>query len=64
MTEGRRLLLAVLSRTTAEYVARRCRVTRGAVYQWTSGRNNPGPRARRALHHSYQIPPESWSPYR
>jgi transcriptional regulator with XRE-family HTH domain len=64
MTEGRRLLLAVLQRTTVEYVARRCRVTPGAVYQWTSGNNNPGPRARRALHDSYQIPVESWRSYR
>jgi transcriptional regulator with XRE-family HTH domain len=61
VTEGRRLLLAVLRRTTVEYVARRCRVTPDAVYRWTSGLNNPGPRARRSLHDNYQIPLESWN---
>jgi hypothetical protein len=61
MTDGRRLLLAVLRRTATEYVARRCRVTPATAYHWVSERNNPGPRARRALHDSYQIPPESWN---
>ena len=60
MTEGRRQLLTVIHRTTVRHVARRCSVTANAVYNWLSGRNTPGPRARRALLHSYGIPPESW----
>ncbi len=60
MTEGRHLLLVVLTRTSVRHVALRCRVTVGAVYNWLAGRNSPGPRARRALLLSYGIPPESW----
>lgn len=60
MTEGRRLLLAVLRRTKVTLMARRCRVTPGAVYHWTAGRNGPGPRSRRLLRLSYEIPATSW----
>lgn len=60
MTEGRRLLLAVLRRTKVRLVARRCRVTPSAVYHWTAGRNGPGPRCRRLLLLSYEIPATSW----
>jgi hypothetical protein len=63
MTEGRRLLLRVLTVTTAWHVACRCRVTVSAVKNWAAGYNCPNSRARRALAHSYGIPPESWRTY-
>lgn len=63
MSHGRRLLLAVLSRTETVFAARRCRVTPAAVRNWRAGYNRPGPRARRLLFFSYGIDPASWSAY-
>lgn len=60
MTEGRRLLLLVLQRTTGRDVAARCRVTPCRVSAWISGRTKPSPAARAALERNYEIPPPSW----
>lgn len=59
-TRGRRELLEVLGRTEAVYVAARVRVTRAAVYHWTSGRTRPNRQARRLLAANYGIDPEAW----
>jgi uncharacterized SAM-binding protein YcdF (DUF218 family) len=59
MTDGRLALVRLLSRVRVYFVARRCRVTIKAVYNWTSGTRRPNRRARRALE-SYGIPADSW----
>jgi hypothetical protein len=59
MTEGRAVLLRVLLVTHVRYVAKRCRVTRSAVYNWTAGRRRPSTRCRKALR-SYGIAVEAW----
>ena len=63
MTEGRRLLLALLQRTTARRVAARCSVSASTVSRWAAGATLPNERARRALAgaSSYGIPAESWA---
>lgn len=63
MSEGRKLLLAVLERTSVLFVAARCGVTIGAVKHWRAGRNGPGPRSKRELFRSYGIPIDSWGKY-
>lgn len=63
MTDGRRLLLLALARTSIRYMALRCRVTEAAIYHWSAGHNRPGPRARRALEKNYEIPTGSWFTY-
>lgn len=60
MTAGRAALLRVLSKTKARFVAKRCRVTTAAVYNWTSGRRIPSDAARRSLELSYGIPGDAW----
>lgn len=60
MTEGRRLLLLVLQRTTGRSVASRCRVTATRVSAWASGRTKPSPEARLLLEQNYTIPPATW----
>ena len=57
---GRRLLLAVLTRTSPLAVAARCRVTRIAVVHWTSGTTAPSQRAAAVLFVSYGIPVDAW----
>lgn len=59
---GRRALLAVLQRTTLEYVAARCGVSRRTVGRWASGIRTPDPVRRAALQRNYGIAPESWGP--
>jgi hypothetical protein len=63
MTEGRRLLLLALARTKIRYMARRCRVTENAVYNWRSGHFVPGPRCRNLLEKIYGIPADTWFSY-
>ena len=63
MVEARNKLLSILSRTKASYLARRCYVTKNAVYNWTAGRNGPGPKARSALSLSYGIDSTDWNDY-
>lgn len=58
--KGRALLVAILQRTKAHFVAARCRVTSPAVSQWVTGWRKPGVWARRALDISYGIPADSW----
>ncbi len=64
MTEGRAALLRVLLRTRAVYVARRCRVTTSAVYNWCAGRRRPSKRCRRELERSYRIAAGAWDRWR
>jgi transcriptional regulator with XRE-family HTH domain len=60
MTEGRRLLLLALARTSIRYMAARCRVKPSTVYNWRSGQSIPSRRARLLLRDNYGIPPQSW----
>jgi len=55
MTQGQRDLLAILERTKAVYLAKRCHVTKNAVYNWRAGRNGPGPTARKVLRAVYNV---------
>lgn len=57
---GRRLLMRVLQLHTATAVARVCRVTQGAVSQYSLGITRPGERVRLVMETRYKIPPESW----
>ena len=63
MTEGRRLLLLALARTTVRYMALRLGVSVDAVYHWRAGHNRPGPRPRKLLEKIYGIPSSSWFSY-
>ncbi len=63
MTEGRRLLLLALARTTIRYMARRLGVSADAVYHWRAGHNRPGPRPRKLLENIYGIPASGWTTY-
>ena len=60
MTEGRRLLIALLQRTKARAVAARCSVQPPAVSKWASGYQRPAPRARRELESNYGIAASLW----
>lgn len=60
LTYGRRLLLAVLGRTTACDVAARCRVPRRCVSHWAAGTCKPRMAARQMLQRNYRIPVEAW----
>lgn len=60
MNQGRVALLRVLRRTRVEYVARRCRVSRSAVYNWLSGRRTPSKHNRQMLRVNYRIPLCAW----
>lgn len=60
MTEGRRALLKVLTKTERRYVAARCRRDVKSVERWASGSHKPGQSARQSLCRHYRIPPESW----
>lgn len=60
MSAGRAMLLEVLQRTRAKYVAARCRVSPAAVSKWSSGRSVPSSAKKRALAVNYGIPTDSW----
>lgn len=60
LTQGRRLLRAVLQRTTAIAVAARCRVSQPTVTLWALGERNPNDGHRRKLEELYGIPPAAW----
>lgn len=58
--KGRRLLLAVLQRTTATELAARCGVHRSQVSRWASGEKIPSKRVQLALEALYGIPRTGW----
>lgn len=60
VTRGRRLLLAVLQRTTQANVSARVRVPHQHVSAWASGERIPSARARALLEASYGIPRGAW----
>lgn len=60
MSRGRKLLLALLQRTTARDVAARCRVYPQRVADWWSGYRVPAPDARKRLESQYGIPAHAW----
>jgi hypothetical protein len=60
MTWGRRLLLAVLQRTTAREVAARCDVSPSCVSEWMSGIKRPSMRTRAKLEAIYGIGSGTW----
>lgn len=59
-SQGRRLLLAVLQRTSAREVAARCRVAHSCVSEWSSGDAAPSQRPRLSLAEIYGIPRDAW----
>lgn len=56
------MLIALLQRTKAYFVAGRCRVHPSQVSRWASGERAPGPRARELLERGsgYGIPAAAW----
>lgn len=58
---GRKMLLEVLQRTRARFVAATCRVSAAAVSQWASGATTPSQRARVVLEERYRIPRAAWN---
>lgn len=60
VSRGRRLLIALLQRTTARDVAARCRVYPQRVADWLSGYRVPNSEARRMLEMNYRIPVCAW----
>lgn len=60
LSRGRRLLIALLQRTTARDVAARCRVYPQRVTDWASGYRSPNPTARRMLELNYGLPVNAW----
>lgn len=62
MTDGRRLLLAVLQIIPAREVALRVHVSQMAVSYWRAGLRNPSPASRRMLEQHLNIPADLWEP--
>lgn len=60
MLTGRRLLIAVLQRTTGREVAARCHVHETSVGKWLAGLTTPSVEHRRQLAAMYRIPPSAW----
>lgn len=60
LTRGRKLLIAVLQRTTETDVAARCCVHQSNVSRWANGTQTPSTEARCALEANYKIPATSW----
>lgn len=60
LSRGRRLLIALLQRTTARDVAARCRVYPQRIADWLAGHKVPSEHSRRMLQANYGIPLESW----
>lgn len=60
MTRGRRLLLAVLQRTTAAEIAARCGVAPSNVSRWVGGLSTPADVPRARLAGIYGIPCGAW----
>lgn len=60
MTQGRRALLSVLQRTTAQFVAARCRVAPSRVSEWASGKSRPSAVSRSLLRAAYGIDESAW----
>lgn len=60
MSRGRRLLIAVLQRTSATDIAARLDVHRQRVSDWVSGVRSPCPESRQCLESNYGIPVRSW----
>lgn len=54
------MLIRVLQRTNAEFVAARCGVHKSQVSRWVAGETEPLPEHKVALMRSYGIPLESW----
>lgn len=57
---ARRLLLAVVQRTTAREVALRCHVHESNVSRWMSGESHPSLVSRVRLQAIYRIPLAAW----
>lgn len=61
LSRGRRLLIALLQRTTAREVAARCRVYPQRIADWLSGYRVPNERAKQALDTNFGIPTDAWA---
>lgn len=61
MSESRKMLVRVLQRTNAEFVADRCGVHKSQVSRWASGETAPLPEHRKILEDNYGIPADRWT---
>lgn len=60
MLPARRMLLAVLNRTTAREIAIRLGVHPSCVYKWVEGETRPRIATRARIAAIYRIPPHAW----
>jgi hypothetical protein len=60
MPLGRRMLLAVIARTSQRAIAARCRVVESCVSEWASGQARPSHLAALLLELNYGIPYTAW----